>query len=450
MKKIFVSFGILALGLGAFGLRGNKAVAAGAETLTDGQVTSMKAMMGKYIDNYGKYTKKSRIYLKTDTPDFATYFHAGHTAQERTTYYMNGALLMGDLDGTFAHINSGYANNGANMDHFVSQDGLGGLVAPANRTVDYTVEGKQMSDYFFDLNDLKNSIVAADWGYNDVDKCYYHNINDLSLDGNGDYNDPLLKKFQYFAAPMLLQTAMHYLSFESIVVSETSGYLHIALYLSNSDVGKVDSGSNLLAEAMVYAGLQTPGYYLVGAFGGDFDWQIEGGRQFGAGNAENLAVLTGTSVPAGQYKVCQLNADGKTTWYGLNGSEDKNNLVINVGGTFSFFLSKNEGTYGHIYMTRTSDEHVNVGFQVNYGTVTGQNVYVLGTFNNWVIDENSKLEWHTGNDWSGTFSLEAGTSYEFKFVVSGNGSTIWELEGKPNRSVRVDDSMNLICTWNVA
>ena len=440
MKKLFISFGILALGLGAFGLRGNKAVAAGAETLTDGQVASMKAMMGKYIDNYGKYTKKSRIYLKTDTPDFATYFHAGHTAQERTTYYMNGALLMGDLDGTFAHINSGYANNGANMDHFISQDGLGGLVAPANRTVDYTVENKQMSDYFFDLNDLKNSIVAADWGYNDGN--YYHDIKDLSLDGNGDYNDPLLKKFQYFAAPMLLQTAMHYLSFKSIVVNETSGYLHICLYLSDSDSGKVDSGSNLLAEAMVYAGLQTPGYYLVGAFGGDFDWQIEGGRQFGAGNAENLAVLTGTSVPAGQYKVCQLNADGKTTWYGLNGTEDNNNLVINVGGTFSFFLSKNEGTYGHIYLTRTSHENVSITFNININTY-GDTLFLRGTFNSWAAqDANYQLTWGEGNNWSGTFTFAGGNSYEFKFC-QGNGT----YEGGGNRTLVTNDSMTINCNW---
>ena len=440
MKKLFIFVGALLLGVGAIGLKGNKAVRVGAETLSNDQVTAMKAMMGKYINDYGQYTKKSRIYLKTSTPDFETYFHAGHTAQERTTYYMNGALLMGDLDGTFAHINSGYANNGANMDHFTSNDGLGGLTVPANRHVDYTVEGKQMSDYFFDLNDLKNSIVAEDWGYNAGG--YYHDINDLSLDGNGNYNDPLLKKFQYFAAPMLLQTAMHYLSFKSIVVNETSGYLHICIYLSDSDSGKVDSGSNLLAEAMVYAGFQKPGYYLVGSYGSSYDWQIESGREFGPGSEGNLADLTGASVPAGQYKVCQLNTDGKTTWYGLNGTEDNNNLEIHVGGTFSFFLSSNPGTYGHIYMTRTSHENVSITFNVNIDT-HGDTLFLRGTFNSWAgSDANYQLQWGEGNNWSGTFTFEGGNSYEFKFC-QGNGT----YEGGSNRTLITNDSMTINCNW---
>ena len=445
MKKLFIFMGALFLGVGAFGIRGNKPARVSA-SLTDQQVTDMKAMMGKYIDAYGKYTKKSHIYLKTDTPDFAGYFHAGHTVQERTTYYMNGALLMGDLDGGFSTINSGYANSGENMVHFRSEDGLAGLTTPSNRSVDYTVEGKQMSDYFFNLDDLKNSIVAGDWGYNEGN--YYHDISDLSLDGNGDYNDPLLKKFQYFAAPMLLQTAQHYLSFKSIVVSQTSGYLHICIYLSESDSGKVTSGSNLLAEAMVYAGLQMPGYYLVGSYGSDYDWQIASGRQFGAGDAENLAILTGASIPAGQYKVCQLKADGKTTWFGLNGSEDGNNMVIGVGGTFSFYLSKNEGTYGWIYRERTSTDNLPITFSINYGTDSGHAIYLIGNFCSWALNDTYKLSSGDYSNWTGTFTFTSGETITYKFVlVKLSDSSIERWENDPNRENTFDDSATLNCSW---
>ena len=442
MKKLFIFMGALLLGVGAFGIKGNKPLRVKA-ALSNDQVTALKGMMGKYIDAYGRYTKKSHIYLKTDTPDFATYFHAGATAQERTTYYANGALLMGDLDGGFSTINSGYANSGENMVHYRSEDGLAGLTTPANRTVDYTVEGKQMSDYFFDLNDLKNSIQAGDWEYSNENKCYYHNINSLALDANNEFNDPLLKKFQYFAAPMLLQTAGHYLSYESIVLQETSGYLHIAIYLSSSDSGKVSSGSNLLAEAMVYAGLQMPGYYLVGSYGSDYDWQIASGRQFGAGDAENLAVLTGASIPAGEYKVCQLKADGKTKWYGLNGSEDSNNMVINVGGTFSFYLSKGEHTYGYIYRSRTSHENVTITFKVNVDTYS-QTLFLIGEFNSWAqSDANYQMTWGDGNNWTGTFTFEGGHSYEYKFF-KGDGA----YSSGNNRSFATDDSMTIDCgSW---
>ena len=442
MKKLFIFMGALLFGLGALGLKGNEPVKASA--LTDGEAAALKTMMGKYIDAYGKYTKKSHIYLKTSTPDFETYFHAGATASERTTYYSNNALLMGDIDGTFTHINSGYANNGANMDHFRSEDGLAALSLADRRTVDYTVEGKQMSDYFFDLHDLVNSIDASDWAKNGDD--YYHNITTLGLDENNEFKDPLLKKFQYFTAPMLLQTANHYLSYKSIVINETSGYLHIAIYLSEGDSGKVDAANSLLAEACVFAGHATPGYYLVGSYGSDHDWQIESGRPFGAGNAENLAILTGASIPAGQYKVCQLKADGWTTWYGLCGSEDNNNLEVVVGGTFNFFLSKNEGTYGYIYRERTSHESVNITFTINYGTVSGQEVYLVGSFNDWTVgDAEYKLSWTDGNNWVGTFAFEGGTEFSYKFVVHGNGNTIWESD--PNRTLTPVDTMSLTCSW---
>ena len=447
MKK-FLAFGAaMLLGLGAFaGV--SKYKMADATDLSNEEVAEMKAMMGKYINSIGQYTKKSRIYIASNVQGYdAQIFHASHDAQERTTYYTSTALLMGDLDGSFAHINSGYANDGnGNMDHFISQDGLGGLVAPANRTVDYTVHGKEMKDYFFNLNDLINSIQASDWGKSEGG--FYHDIEDLALDANNDYNDPVLKKFQYFAAPMLLQNgAFHYLSPKSIVVNESHGSLHICIYASNSDIGKLNSGSNLLAETRVYAGLQTPGYYLVGSFGSDYDWQIAGGREFGAGTGTNLAELLDSTVPAGQYKVCTLNNDGSSTWYGPNGSSDANNLVIKVGGTFNFFVSGNEGTYGHIYKERTSSETVAVTFNINYGTSNGASIYLTGPFADWKADADYKLS-NSGSDWTGTFNFPVDVTLVYKFiVVNADGTTIDRWESDPNRETFIDEAMTLNCSW---
>ena len=449
MKKLFIFMGALALVAGAFGIKGNRALKANAdEPISSEQVADLKAMMNKYIDANGRYTKKSHIYLKTSTPDFATYFHAGATDQERTTYYTDNALLMGDLDGGFTNINSGYANSGANMVHFRSQDGISGLVVESSRTPDYTVVGKQMSDYFFNLHDLVNSISAADWGYYNGN--YYHNITTLGVNENGDFNDTLLKKFQYFAAPMLLQTDMHYLSYKSIVINETSGYLHIAIYLSDGDSGKVDRPNSLLAEACVYSGLVTPGYYLVGTMNNDkYDWQISSGYSFGAGTGTNLADFSGI-VRAGEYKVCQLKSDGWTTWFGLYGSEDNNNMRIVTGGTFNIYLSGNENTLGYIYKERTSHETANVTFNIEYWTDT-DDVYITGPFSangGWKADADYKLSTNDNKHFSGTFAFPVDQTLVFKFITvpKAGGDINWETRN--NREEFIEGTTTLNCSWN--
>lgn len=60
----------------------------------------------------GEYTKKSNIYLNADTEqEVKKYFH-GDVAKDRTTYYKENFLLMGDIDGGFDEINSGYRTSG--------------------------------------------------------------------------------------------------------------------------------------------------------------------------------------------------------------------------------------------------------------------------------------------------------------------------------------------------
>ena len=351
MKKIITFSAALILGVCSFGFARN-AVKPAKATLDDGQVAAMKTMMEKYI-RFNKYTKKTRIYLDSSNGDFhENYFHANHAAQERTTYYLDSgdtaALLMGDLDGTFTHINSGYANVNGNMVHFRSENGVAALASAGVRTVDYTVTGKTMADYFYNLHDLINAVSAGDWGHSEGG--YYHDISDLTLDVNGEYNDKVLQAYQYFAAPMLLpEGATHYLSPKSIVVNDVGGYLHICIYASNSDTGKLTSGSNLMAEAMIYADHVNPGYYLVGDIGDDYAWQPVGGRIMTPAEGDNLATLADATLPSGDYKVCKINAnDGKTTWYGVTG-EGSGNINLKVAGTHNIYLSNGSGTVGYIY-----------------------------------------------------------------------------------------------------
>ena len=260
MKRILLLGAAVALGIGAFSMapkqKMTKAVEAG----------DMTAVMQKYISSDGSYTKKSRIFVEKDAEGYdAKIFHAGHDVLERTTYYAPGVLLMGNLDGTFGPINSGYANSGENMVHFRSEDGVSALSNEEVRTVDYLVPGKQMSDYFFVLEDLIANFDSTKWVYEEEQTQFKHEITTLAVDENGDYEDALLKQYQYFAAPMLLQDgAEHYLSPSNIIVKEEGGALNIRIYASGSDSGKLTREDNLLAESRGYAGIVKPGYYLVG------------------------------------------------------------------------------------------------------------------------------------------------------------------------------------------
>ena len=358
MKSILLLGMAIALGFGTFGMTPNNKAAKPV------QASDMPTVMQKYIATGGRYTKKSRIFVKKDADGYdAKIFHANHDVLERTTYYSEGALLMGDLDGGFSHINSGYANSGENMIHFRTEDGIAGLTTD-NRTVDYTVYGKTMSDYFFVLEDLITNFDASKWVYESEYSQFKHTIDSLAVDEHGDYVDAILKQYQYFAAPMLLQDgAEHYLSPSSIIVKEEGGALNIRIY-ADSDGGKLTREDHLLAESRVYAELVSPGYYLVGEFGGSHDWQIGGGRPMPA-QGENLAQIEGTLLSAGKYQVCQLQANGETAWFhDLDGRTYKyaemsgNDISIKYDGNYSFYLNSSS----KVYLDRTNAKVATIKF----------------------------------------------------------------------------------------
>lgn len=400
MKK-FLAFGAaMLLGLGTL-----VAVPAKKVVRADGELVGAQTLMAKYFGENGQYTKKTTIYLKDEAIN-NEYFHAGHSVLKRTTYYQDGALLMGDLNGGFTGINSGYANSGENMVHFHSTEGLAGLTDSTKREVDYTVTGKNMVDYFYGLRELSANYDNSKWVKTEDKDIYTHTITDLTLDANGDYNDSILKQYQYFAAPMLLQNkpeVAHYLSPSSIVIEDTEGTLSIKIYASG-DVGKLYSVGGLLAEARVYKGLHLPGFYLIGDFS---SWALDNANFMGEGNDENYAVTENKYFAAdGNIKVFQLQDDGYPSWHGLN---DTNANVPVVKGTYTIYQSKDS----FVYAKRVSDG----------ATLEGQNSI------NFSLDVSTPNGWGNASNYSihawtvGNHSVHTWGTADEKFTVNGNAAT---------------------------
>ncbi len=263
MKKLFIS---------GFALAGMLCVAGGAlsindavETKAENYASSVAALLSPYITN-GTYTKKTQIFANSAAiTDMEEMFHAGETRLERTTYYSEtaNALLMGDYDGGFDDINSGYAADAGktNMNHIRftgdASDSNQFFNSEYHQTT-YTVASTTPNAYFVNLStlfaDINGMTDDGAWTVGS-DGSYYHNFSDLSLDDKGHYNDTILKDFQYFIAPMLLQG--QYFSYSYIRVKQTANWLSLRFYIT-SDLGKVtvhNETEGLLAEARVFKGL---------------------------------------------------------------------------------------------------------------------------------------------------------------------------------------------------
>ena len=61
---------------------------------------------------------------------------------------------------------------------------------------------------------------------------------------------------------------------------------------------------------------------------------------------------------------------------------------------------------------------VNVSFECTKDVGSGNALYIAGSFNDWTVDENSRLEWHEGNLWSKSITLPVGETVSFKVVLA--------------------------------
>ena len=197
------------------------------------------ALLSEYYNN-GVYTKKSNIYLNgTSTSEIQQYFH-GDVAKDRTTYYNGEYLLMGDIDGNFNTINSGYRTSGSNVAHFTYQNG--------SVVDDYTVEGTTLHSMFVTMKKMKASSY--------LDSSWTDGIHEVT--GN---SDKYLSDFLAFAAPCLtdLVFTSNYLTSSGMkleITEETNSigdHLTLRIYVSSLDSGMVASDL-ILSEARIYKG----------------------------------------------------------------------------------------------------------------------------------------------------------------------------------------------------
>ena len=188
--------------------------------------TALKDMLTGQID--GGYTKKTTI------SDFVCeneeYFHCKVNGAQRATYYRadETALLMGNYDGTFSSINSGYMNNETGIQHFTYKLSLGFF---DNIDLDWTYDGQSVGDYYPTLTSLANLVVVEDWSYQN--NAWHYDGNDAVVYG----------KFQYFAAPLLLEGNI---VMDGIEVGLDGDVLSIKLY---------GDSSKLISEALITKGI---------------------------------------------------------------------------------------------------------------------------------------------------------------------------------------------------
>lgn len=243
----------------------HNALAVHADDATPDEVNT--AILG-YINEGKTYTKKTQIFLTEEArADMVDVFHAKHNVLERTTYYdeTTNALLMGDYDGGFDHINSGYRydSEAGNMKHY-SYTGDNSSTADYFTAVhdDYSVKDTSPNEYFVNLSQIATEALSQTWT-KDGNGAFYHDFttsestDPIPMDEHGNYADPFLKTIQYFAAPMLLQDN-HYFTPRYVQIRTCSEWLSIRLYVSPGSNGSLtvyDDYNGLLAEARVFRGL---------------------------------------------------------------------------------------------------------------------------------------------------------------------------------------------------
>ena len=169
--------------------------------------------------NVEGYTKKTVI-----NPEFCSahkdWFHAGCNGSERATYYNKEetALLMGDHNGEFEHINSGYRNNDDGIQHFTHDN------EKENKTDifldvidDWTYPDQKVGVYYPTLTLLSSHInQEEDWTYDSVKNTFSYFKDDATL-----FHD-----FQFFAAPMLLEG---YVTWNTVEIEMKGEILEIRL-----------------------------------------------------------------------------------------------------------------------------------------------------------------------------------------------------------------------------
>ena len=160
----------------------------------------LKTLVSGYYGT-GEYTKKTEIFLNESVWNtFETILHKKATPN-RTTYYSDGYLLMGDFNGTFDSINSGYMNNGSNMDHFE----FSGSTETPIKNQSTSVKDTLIEEYYVALDDM---IVDGFFDGFTPTKAGSKNSYSYTIQNNSDSTvNKLVYDFLWFTAPGLSDMA---------------------------------------------------------------------------------------------------------------------------------------------------------------------------------------------------------------------------------------------------
>ena len=239
------------------------------ETVIDNRTTPEKVrdMLNGYVGEDGQYTKLTMLETENITALGGKY-HGNADTVGRRTYYDEkvNALLMGDYNGGFEGINSGYAKEAVdvnNMQHYrnnAEEKTIENLFTA--RSVDYTVNNTNPVYYYdvlSEIADLAGQSQQSDWSLENGVYTYVTSASEGYLTGTDPYNDGLLKMYQYFASPMLLLNAQ--LKLAKIQMYESAFYPDGSSATENMLVAKVlNADGVLISTAYVVKGLRMQTY----------------------------------------------------------------------------------------------------------------------------------------------------------------------------------------------
>ena len=225
----------------------------------------VEALINEYVGS-GQYTKLTTLKYNSDSSNY----HAGANTAQRRTYYDEtaDALLMGNYDGTFSTINSGYAKVGSDMWHYSNKaetKTTSNLFAQEEMSHDYTVYATGPKTFFDVLSDLAtgahNENTSSRWNITNGVYTYTADVPATVYD-SGNYTNGLLKMFQYFAAPMLLLN--NNVGLQKVTLQERDAYVGETL-TKVLFIVLFDSSDNEVSEAIVAKGLTFDSVLLVDA-----------------------------------------------------------------------------------------------------------------------------------------------------------------------------------------
>lgn len=211
-------------------------------------------LLKEYVGE-GQYTKLTTL----SYDESAANYHAGANARQRRTYYDEtaNALLMGNYDGGFTSINSGYAKVESDMWHYshdLDEVASSNLFSQDHMNHNYTVQETSPNKFFDNLSALStaalNETTLSRWDL--TDGVYTYTAPEPATINESSYTNGLLKVFQYFCAPMLLLN--NSIGLQSVTIQETSAIVNDVL-TNVLLIELFDSSHVKISEAIIAKGL---------------------------------------------------------------------------------------------------------------------------------------------------------------------------------------------------